>query len=211
RAAMRVHGRTIAVLGSGLANPYPAAHIELFDQMASSGLGVVTSEFPMDTPPIAENFPRRNRIISGLSLGVLVIEAARRSGALITARLCVDDHGREAMAVPGRVDSPQSEGCHQTLREGWAKLVTNAADVLDSLGEAGEILKAGVAAGRDDPPAAEASLFEQNLTDSQRAIVGVLHAPRSLDEIAAQTGLAVAAVQADLTMLEIRGAVRRQR
>lgn len=215
RGALRVNGRTIAVLGSGLARPYPDAHRELFDEIVGKGAGAVMSEFPMDTPPIAENFPRRNRIISGLSLGVLVIEAAKRSGALITARLCVEEHGREAMAVPGRVDSPQSEGCHQILREGWAKLVTNAADVLDSLGEAGEILKAGVAADRGGsakPQAAgSANLFEQNLTDSQRAIAGVLHAPRSLDEIAAQTGLTVSVVQSDLTMLEIRGAVRRQR
>ncbi len=215
RGALRVKGRTIAVLGSGLARPYPDPHRELFDQIVHDGAGVVMSELPMDTRPAAENFPRRNRIISGLSLGVLVIEAANRSGALITARLCVEEHGREAMAVPGRVDSAQSEGCHRILREGWAKLVTNAGDVLDSLGEAGEILKAGVAATSDGaakPQAAEGgNLFEANLTASQRAIIEALDAPRSLDEIAAGTGLAVSVVQADLTMLEIRSAVRRER
>lgn len=213
RAALRVGGRTVAVLGSGLARPYPEPHRELFDQIAAAGNAVV-SEFPMGAPPIAENFPRRNRIISGLSLGVLVVEAARRSGALITARLCVEEQGREAMAVPGRLDAATSEGCHKIIQEGWARLVTNAADVLDSLGEAGEILKAGVSDTPAKPASAgvpSQSLFENNLTEPQQAIVSVLHAPRSLDELAAWTKLPVQQVQAELTMLEIRGTIRRER
>jgi DNA processing protein len=211
RAALRCGGRTIAVIGSGLANPYPADHRDLFDQIASADdegkpRGAVISELPMATPPMRENFPSRNRIISGLSLGVLVIEAADRSGALITARLAAEDHGREVMAVPGRVDSATSAGCHRAIREGWAKLVTNLDDVLDALGEAGQMLKAGKSVGeRVAEP--QPSLFEQNLSDSQRRIVEVLDQPRSLDELVDVTGLAVPVVQADLTMLQIRGLV----
>ena len=232
RGAMRVHGRTVAVLGSGLAKPYPKDNVDLFKGIVG-GHGAVVSELPMDTPPMAEQFPRRNRIISGLALGVLVVEAAKRSGALITARLCVEDHGREAMVVPGRVDSPASEGCHKVLQEGWAKLVTNAADVLDALGEAGQILKAGVeqkqaeqqngngaaaaaSEGHSGATSGDGSgggglLFEANLTEVQRRIVEVLHAPRSLDEVVAWTELPVGQVQADLTLLEIRGTVKRRR
>ncbi len=177
-----------------------------------AGGGAVISELPMLTPPRAEHFPRRNRIISGLSLGVLVIEAAKRSGALITARLCVEEHGRELMAVPGRVDSRASEGCHKMIREGWATLVTNAADVLDGLGEAGQLLKEGLTTD-DEPteaPPASASLFEQNLTDTQQKIVAALEQPRTLDQLTAWTGLPASQVQADLTMLEIRGTLRRE-
>lgn len=214
RAALRAGGRTIAVLGSGLGKPYPAEHVELFDEIA--GQGVVMSELPMTTPPAAENFPRRNRIISGLSLGVLVVEAAVRSGALITARLCVEEHGREVMAVPGRVDSTMSAGCHKMIREGWAKLVTNIADVLDGLGEAGQVLKSEVmvdgegAAAQAKRDGNGGGLFEQNLTGPQRKIVDVLVEPRTLDEIAAWTELPVSQVQADLTLLELRGTIQRR-
>ncbi|MFW6059775.1 MAG: DNA-processing protein DprA [Phycisphaeraceae bacterium] len=212
RAALRAGGRTIAVLGSGLADPYPAAHRELFDEVVEQG-GAVVSELPMDAPPMAEHFPRRNRIISGLALGVLVVEAAKRSGALITARLCVEEHGRELMAVPGRVDSRASEGCHKMIREGWATLVTNAADVLDGLGEAGQLLKQGVT--REEGEAREPatrydSLFEKNLTETQRRIVDALAEPRTLDQLTAWTGLPAAQVQADLTVLELRGTLRRE-
>ena len=151
RAALRVNGRTTAVLGSGLDRPYPKEHVPLFNQIVGDGAGAVVSEFPMATGPKPDHFPRRNRIISGLSMGVLVIEAARRSGALITARRCVDDHGRECMAVPGRVDSPASAGCLQAISEGWATLVTSPIDVMDQLGEAGSAAQ-GRSAGRRRSP-----------------------------------------------------------
>ena len=208
RAALRAEGRTIAVIGSGLANPYPGEHRELFDQIVRQGAGVVMSELPMKSPPIPENFPRRNRIISGLSMAVLVVEAARRSGALITARLAVEEHGRDCLALPGRVDSPQAEGCHDLIRKGSATLVTSPADVLDALGDAGRVLK-GAVTTTDAGPQAAPTLFEANLTDAQRTVVDALASPRSLDELVAVTALPTHVVQAEVTILEIRGLLRR--
>ncbi len=216
RAALRIGGRTIAVIGSGLAKPYPGDHVELFDEIADieGERGAVISEFPMNTPPNAQNFPRRNRIISGLSLGVLVVEAALRSGALITARLAVEEHHRELMAIPGRVDAMSSAGCHKIIREGWATLVTNPADVLDALGEAGQMLKVGMmneteAGAAEQKPGAGGSGAGLGLTESQQKILDAMAGPSSLDQLVAWTGLTVQNVQAELTMLEIRGAVRR--
>lgn len=221
-AAVQSQGRTLAVIGSGLAKPYPSDNGELFDRIVANDQGALLSELPMNTPPIRENFPRRNRIISGLSLGVLVVEAALRSGALITARLCVEEHGRELLAIPGRVDAPTSAGCHKIIQDGWAKLVTNIADVLDALGDAGQILKSNVTVRRpgDEPdrassnddasPQSEPSLFEASLNEAQGKIVKALAEPCSLEELSRQTQLPAATLQAELTMLEIRGAVQRQ-
>jgi len=210
RGALKVGGRTIAVIGSGLADPYPSEHAGLFDRIANSGAGggAVVSELPMRTPPQPKQFPARNRIISGLSLGVLVIEAAIRSGALITARQCVEEHGRTCMALPGRVDSPTSEGCHRILREGWATLVTNLADVLDCLGDAGQVLKAGIATQPTTSPR-EAGLFDPTANDAQRRILAAAAQPATLDQLVTQSGLPVERVQSELTMLEIRGLIRR--
>jgi DNA processing protein len=212
RAALRIGGRTIAVIGSGLAQPYPNDHKELFDAIAdpAEDQGAVISEFPMNTPPAAENFPRRNRIISGLSIGVLVVEAALRSGALITARLAVEEHHRELMAVPGRVDAKSSAGCHKIIREGWATLVTSPADVLDALGEAGQMLKLGMQAQDHNETQTDQSSQAVGLTAPQQTIFDALAGPSSLDELVARTDLPIQNIQAELTMLEVRGTVKRQ-
>jgi len=216
RGAIKAGGRTLAVIGSGLAEPYPKDHAKLFDRIVGDGHGAIISELPMTVAPKPENFPRRNRIISGLSLGVLVIEAALRSGALITARLCVEEHNRELMAVPGRVDSATSAGCHKVLREGWATLVTGPEDVLHCLGEAGRMLEVAqenrlsIGGGRFREEKASPSLFTVNLTDTQRKLWDALDAPRSLDQLCAWTQLPVQTIQSDLTMLEVRGAVKRE-
>ena len=240
--ALRAGGRTVAVLGSGLAQPYPAEHGPLFDRIASPGRGAVVSELPMDTPPRAENFPRRNRLVSGLALGVLVVEAAKRSGALITARVAAEEHGREVMAVPGRVDAPGSEGCHRIIREGWGALVTCGQDVLDTLGEAAALLNTeprtlfdGLAsegdepegdepggreagpgvkasgAGAGPPSAPRSSLLAATMTQTQRKLVECLGRAASLDELLAASGMEAQVVQAELTLLELRGVVKRER
>ncbi|MEM9416488.1 MAG: DNA-processing protein DprA [Planctomycetota bacterium] len=212
-------GRTVAVLGSGLAKPYPSEHVGLLREIVEGGgvCGAVVSEFPMLTEPRPENFLRRNRIISGMSLGVLVVEAGKRSGALSTARRCVDEHGRELMALPGRVDTAYAHGCHQIIREGWGRLVTGVSDILDVIGgeapmldaarELGKTSEAGRASGSTPKPSATHAI--QATSESQQ-ILETLDEPRSLDEIAAWTGLPAGQVQGELTMLEIRGAVKRQ-
>ena len=134
RTAVRLGGRTACVLGSGLAEPYPPEHAGLFDRIVEHG-GSVISQFSTRQQPRPGLFPRRNRVISGMSHAVVVVEARRRSGALITARLAVDEHGRDAMMVPGPADASSSAGCHLAMQEGWAHLVTSASDVLRVLEE----------------------------------------------------------------------------
>lgn len=233
RAAVRVKGRTIAVMGCGLAHCYPPENHDLFETIAATPPtgdkhappgGALISELPMSIPPKAENFPRRNRIISGLSLGVLVVEASARSGALITARLAAEEHHREVTALPGRVDSQASIGCHKIIREGWATLVTNAADVLDALGEAGQMLRAALpdpepipsATRRDgkrtkhNGGAERVDLFENTLTDAQRTILETLEGETTpIDLLCRNTGLHIAVIQSELAQLQLRGLVTR--
>lgn len=128
RGALRAGGRTIAVLATGASNPYPDDHIGLFDAIVEGG-GCTVGEQPPPVSVRADLFPRRNRLIAALSLVTVVVEAANRSGALLTARIAVDDLGREAACLPGPADSVTSEGCHRAVREGWAHLVTSADDV----------------------------------------------------------------------------------
>lgn len=212
RATLRVGGRTIVVNGCGLATHYPPEHAELFDRIAHDESGALISEFPMNTPPAAGNFPRRNRIISGLSMGVVVIEAALRSGALITARLATEEHHREVMALPGRVDSPASAGCLKAIREGWAALVTSHADVLQQLDTSDHLVRGALEAGGLGGAKSAVTLFDGNLTPGQQAIVDSLQAAgdgESLvaEQVAARTELPLPQVMADLTLLQIRGRV----
>ena len=231
RAALLAGGRTIAVLGCGLCNCYPPDNAELFEQIAADGgaRGAVVSELPMTTPPSDKNFPARNRIIAGLSLGVLLIEAGRGSGALITARQAID-LGREVFALPGRVDSPASEGSLGMLKESAAALVTEPADILNQLESPARHLyngthevrytplQAGAASGLFQPAPVEqtastpvgAGKRAAALTPSQQAFFDALDKPRTLDEVATALGAEPAALRADLTMLEIRKLVKRE-
>jgi DNA processing protein len=213
RGAMRVGGRTIAVMGCGLACCYPPQHGELFGRIVAQD-GALVSDYPMLTEPRPGHFPQRNRIISGLSLGVLVVEAARRSGALITARRATEEQGREVMALPGRVDSPASAGCLEAIRDGWAGLVTSHADVLSQLDSSSHLVRGALERAGHAGATTSSTLFDGNLTEGQQAIVKVLRESGEtmlVDQVAARSRLPMSRVLADLTLLQIRGRVRRDR
>jgi len=205
KGALAAGGRTLAVLGNGLATIYPPEHAELADKIAANG--AVISELPMTTSPDSSNFLPRNRLIAGLSLGVLVVEAARRSGALSTAARA-SEYNREVFAIPGRVDSDYSVGTNALIRDQHAKLVTCADDILDELGEVGEALQRLEGGGDGDE---EPNLFKAQpaLNDHERAVSEQLsHEERSVDQLAAATGLAESRVTSTLIMLQLKGLAR---
>ncbi len=212
RAALRVKGRTVVVVGCGLSQCYPPEHRDLFDRIVRENAGAIVSEFPMRMPPVAKNFPKRNRVISGLSLGVLVIEAALRSGALITARLATEQN-REVMALPGRVDSPASAGCLRIIRDGSAAMVLDHADVIQQLDSAGHLMRGAIeAVSTGEAAAKEAmqSLFDLNMTSAQQAILAALEAagePLLTDQLAARTQIPLNQLMSELTLLQIRGRI----
>jgi DNA processing protein len=183
---------TIAVVGTGLDRVYPRAHRDLAHRIAETGL--LVSEFPLGTPPLGVNFPQRNRIIAGLSLGTLVVEAALESGSLITAAQAVDA-GREVFAIPGSIHSPQSRGCHALIKQG-AKLVETANDVIDELA-------AHAAAPAPSLPTAAPEGTHDALLDAMG------YEPASLDLLQARTGLPTADLNARLLTLELDGLVAR--
>jgi DNA processing protein len=210
-------GRTIAVLGSGVDTAYPPENAALFDQIAR-GRGAVVSEFPLGTPPNKENFPRRNRIVSGMSRGVLVVEADSKSGALITARQAVEDHGRPVFAIPGRVDNPQSAGPHKLIREG-AVLVETLDDIVNALdplpqGAVEPGLFPSIAEMIDDSPSTgspEVTLpAVDGLSDQQRSILTEMGTdPAAVDVLIERTSLPAHVVLQELTFLSLKGRVKR--
>ncbi len=199
--ALEAKGRTLAVLGSGLDCLYPPEHRDLSERIA--GRGAVLSELDLDEPPHARNFPRRNRVITGLTLGTLVVEAAAKSGSLISARLALEQD-REVFAVPGPVGSPTSEGVHALLRDG-ARLVSRAEDVLEELrDETREALKHRATAPVSPSPA--------TVDSEERAIVDLLHSRHDaldLDVILDSLSLPIDRAIAALGRLEIAGRVTR--
>jgi DNA processing protein len=191
--ALAAGGLSVAVTGTGLDRVYPASHHDLAHRIAHQG--ALVSEFPPGTPPKAEHFPRRNRIISGLSLGTLVVEAAVRSGSLITARLA-SEQGREVFAIPGSIHNPLARGCHALIRQG-AKLVESAQDVLEELGPlAGVALEMAPVA----TPEAPGSLSE----DYSQLLDFMGYSPISVDALVARTGLTAEEVSSMLLLLELK-------
>ena len=191
-AALHAGPSTIAVVGTGLDRVYPRQHRDLAHRIAQTG--VLLSECPLGAPPLAHHFPQRNRLIAGLSHGVLVVEAAPQSGSLITARLA-SEQGKEVFAIPGSIHSPQSRGCHALIRQG-AKLVESAEDVLEELRPG--LVRREVSAEAAAPRSSDDPLLDALGYD-----------PVSLDALLARTGMDTAALQARLLELELDGQVAR--
>jgi len=212
RGAMRAGGRTIAVLATGVDEIYPAEHEELAKEISATG--AVVSESSLGQKPLAGLFPQRNRIISGLSLGVIVVEASRKSGALHTARHAMEQ-GREVFAVPGRIDSPESQGCHDLIRDG-AKLVTCVDDVLEELGPLIEPVEVPVTEAENSPattttpPQAVHSPRELSLSEQERRILNLVpQEPVHIDQILQRADIETSRVLSTLTVLEMKRMVRR--
>ncbi|HVX15583.1 MAG TPA: DNA-processing protein DprA [Pirellulales bacterium] len=199
QGALAAGGRTLAVLGSGVLNIYPPEHVELAVQVMAHG--AIVGEAPVRSAPLSGAFPQRNRLISGMSLGVIVVEAALQSGALITARHAMEQ-GREVFAVPGPIDSRTSRGCHRLIRDG-AKLVETADDVLEELGPL------VAAAQRDDgPPVHHPAELLLNDTE-QRVLAAIGTDTTAIDQVIADCGLPTPQVLATISALEMRRLVKR--
>ncbi len=198
RGALAAGAQTLAVLGHGIDRVYPAANHDLAHHIAANG--ALLTEYPLGTPPRREHFPARNRLISGLALGTLVVEAAYRSGSLITARLA-SEQGREVFAIPGSIHNPLAKGCHRLIRDG-AKLVECAADIIDEL----QPLVGHLMQHNDDEKGAEASRNARD-PDYERLLASMGFDPVSADELAAKCALTIDQVSSMLLILELEGQV----
>jgi DNA processing protein len=208
------HGSTIAITGTGLDLVYPAKHRALAHRIAEHGC--LLSEYPIGTAAIAANFPRRNRLISGMSLGVLVVEAALQSGSLITARSALEQ-GREVFAIPGSIHSPLAKGCHQLIRQG-AKLVESAQDILEELQLHALAPAVQQAITTSKHSTRNAAVMTQPASTgvpaamderAQQVLQAAGHDPTSVDQLAERTGLAASEIQASLLLLELDGIFER--
>ena len=209
QGALSAGGRTIAVQGCGLANIFPPENRKLFYLIAESGACI--SELPFRYEPLSENFPVRNRIIAGLSLGTIVVEAPLNSGAMITARAAVE-YNREVMAVPGKIDSPLSKGTHKLIKEG-AKLIESVEDVMEALGYIGEQLtehvskSAQTAAAKREKPLFD--IRELKLNGDEKMIYDYLHKePSHIEQIIVDTKLMPGSVNAGLISLRLKGLIK---
>jgi DNA processing protein len=209
RGALAAGSRTIAVQGCGLANVFPPENKTLFEQITENG--AVVSELPLGYEPLAENFPGRNRIIAGLSMGVLVVEATYRSGALISAQAALENN-REVMAVPGRIDSPASAGCHKLLKQG-ARLIDSIDEIMDALGHVGDGLKdhAGQAAAEAQANAQRTlfDLSQLSLSNEESGILKQLNSePLHVEELIQMSQLPPGKVHAAIISLQLKGLIK---
>ncbi|GHU28905.1 DNA processing protein DprA [Betaproteobacteria bacterium] len=193
RGALAAPGDTIAFIGTGIDRVYPARNRDLAHEIGAKG--AIVSEFPIGTPVIASNFPRRNRLISGIARGVLVIEAAIESGSLITARLA-GEQGREVFAIPGSIHSPQARGCHRLIKDG-AKLVETAEDILEEL--------RWIMPTPNSPETEVSGVSDVNQSSEILSFMG--YDPCSLDELVSRSGLATDALSVILLHLELEGRI----
>ena len=196
RGALAAQGNTIAFIGTGIDRTYPARNQELAHEIGTKG--TIVSDFPIGTPAIASNFPRRNRMISGISRGVLVVEAAVESGSLITARLAVEQ-GRDVFAIPGSIHSPQAKGCHKLIKQG-AKLVETAQDILEELGWTAQFPQ-GITT------TATPVQDSDHLPDRQKLLLQMGFDPCRLDDLLARSGLPADVLSVLLLHLELEGTI----
>ena len=207
QGAMQAGGSTVAVVGTGLDRVYPRQHLALARQMLDHG--AIVSEFAIGTAPLNHHFPQRNRILAGLAQATLVVEANLQSGSLITARLAAEQ-GKEVMAIPGSIDSPQSRGCHQLIVQG-ARLVGSAADVLQALAELGALrpIAAAAAPGRSAEGQQLQTVLSPGCSDDGPLLQALGFEPVGLDALQARCGWPTERLQARLLELELEGALGR--